>query len=79
METLLKFINDLAPDKRAEFAARCKTSEGYLRKAVSTGHNLGESLCINIERESRGVVTCEALRPDVDWAYLRRTCKRKAA
>jgi DNA-binding transcriptional regulator YdaS (Cro superfamily) len=31
---------------------------------------------IAIERESGGVVTCEEMRPDVDWAYLRR---RKSA
>ena len=35
--------------------------------------------CPSIERVTKGAVTCEALRPDVDWQYLRRTCKRKAA
>lgn len=29
--------------------------------------------CPDIERTTGGVVTCEALRPDVDWAYLRGT------
>ena len=29
------------------------------------------SLCIKVDRESGGVVRCEDLRPDVDWAYLR--------
>lgn len=29
--------------------------------------------CIDIERATGGLVTCEELRPDVDWAYLRRT------
>jgi DNA-binding transcriptional regulator YdaS (Cro superfamily) len=29
-------------------------------------------LCIVIERASKGVVRCESLRPDVDWAYLAR-------
>lgn len=29
--------------------------------------------CPSIERETRGAVTCEALCPDVDWAYLRRS------
>jgi DNA-binding transcriptional regulator YdaS (Cro superfamily) len=27
--------------------------------------------CIEIERATSGIVTCEELRPDVDWAYLR--------
>lgn len=29
--------------------------------------------CPDIERGTEGRVTCEALRPDVDWAYLRTT------
>lgn len=29
--------------------------------------------CIEIERATGGVVRCEDLRPDVDWAYLRAT------
>lgn len=28
--------------------------------------------CPAIERATEGAVTCEELRPDVDWAYLRR-------
>ncbi|NWB64435.1 YdaS family helix-turn-helix protein, partial [Pseudomonas sp. F1002] len=31
------------------------------------------SLAINIERESQGQITCEQLRPDIDWAYVRGT------
>lgn len=29
--------------------------------------------CPAIERATGGAVTCEELRPDVDWAYLRAT------
>jgi len=29
--------------------------------------------CPAIERATNGVVRCEDLRPDVDWAYLRNT------
>ncbi|MCL2656846.1 MAG: helix-turn-helix domain-containing protein [Betaproteobacteria bacterium] len=29
--------------------------------------------CPAIERATGGAVTCEELRPDVDWAYLRGT------
>ncbi|CAM3839189.1 transcriptional regulator [Castellaniella denitrificans] len=71
MDTLKTYLNSLAPPEQQDFAARCGTSLGYLRKAISTGQRIGESLCINIERESAGAVTCEELRPDVDWAYLR--------
>lgn len=33
--------------------------------------------CPSIERVTNGAVTCEELRPDVDWGYLRGT-KRAA-
>ena len=75
MEKLLAFINGLSPSDQVGFASRCKSSIGYLRKAISVGQQLGEGLCINIERESIGAVTCEQLRPDVDWQYLRGTKK----
>lgn len=29
--------------------------------------------CPSIERATQGVVRCEDLRPDVDWAYLRQS------
>jgi DNA-binding transcriptional regulator YdaS (Cro superfamily) len=29
--------------------------------------------CPSIERATGGIVRCEVLRPDVDWAYLRGT------
>lgn len=34
--------------------------------------------CPAIERATNGAVTCEEMRPDVDWAYLRKS-KKKAA
>ena len=73
METLRTYLNSLSTIDQIDFCSRCKTTVSYLRKAMSIGQRLGESLCIDIERESRGVVRCEALRPDVDWAYLRGT------
>ncbi|WKL15958.1 YdaS family helix-turn-helix protein [Comamonas testosteroni] len=73
MEKLLAFLNSLPKAERLELVTRCETSEGYLRKAISKRQKLGESLCINLDRESRGAVRCEDLRPDVDWAYLRST------
>lgn len=73
MDELLKFINALPRAERAAFAVRCGTTEGYLRRAVSGGIRLGESICINIERETASAIRCEMLRPDVDWAVVR-TC-----
>lgn len=72
MNTLKTYLSSLQPPERRYFADRCGTSLGYLYKAMSIGQRLGESLCINIERESAGLVTCEEMRPDVDWQVLRR-------
>lgn len=73
MDKLLTYLNGLPKADRQAFVARCDTSEGYLRKAISKGQRLGESLCIAIDRESGGAVRCEDIRTDVDWAYLRNT------
>lgn len=78
MNTLRTYLNSLRPVEQADFCARCNTSVGYLRKAISVGHKLGDSLVVAIERESGGVVRCEDLRPDVDWAYLRNSPKEAA-
>ncbi|WP_186137944.1 transcriptional regulator [Burkholderia gladioli] len=78
MDKLLALINSLPPAEQRGFARRCGTTVGYLRKAISTGQQLGESLCINIDRESRGLVRCEDLAPSVDWAYLRQSNRAPA-
>ena len=41
--------------------------------------NVPAEWCVPIEKATRGVVRCEDLRPDVDWAYLRNTAERVAA
>lgn len=33
--------------------------------------------CPEIEEATNGVVTCEELRPDVNWSYLRRSARHK--
>ena len=59
------------PGALEDFAERCGTSVGQMQHVARGHRRAGESLAINIERESGGVVRCETLRPDVDWAYLR--------
>ena len=71
MEELRAYLKSLSPTEQSSFAARCGTTLGYLRKALSKKPRLGEVIVIALERESGGKVTCEGLRPDVDWAYLR--------
>lgn len=58
--------------ERIAFAERCGTSYGHLRN-VAYGKTCAESLAINVDRESGGIVLCESLCPDVDWAYIRST------
>lgn len=65
--------------ERVDFARRCNTTYGHLRNIAYDYKPASESLCINIERESKGSVKCETLRPDVDWAYLRGTKSENAA
>lgn len=71
MQKLRVYLNGLPPPDQDSFAKRCGTTIGYLRKAISAGQRLSEAVAINIDRESGQLVSCESLRPDVDWAYLR--------
>lgn len=72
-----KYFMGLTVPEREDFAARCETSRQHLTN-IAFGKKAGESLCINIERESSGEVRCEVLRPDVDWNVLRRSCRKAA-
>lgn len=66
-------------EARVAFAERCGTTIGHLRN-VAGGHKpCGETLAINVDRESDGAVSCEELCPSVDWAYLRNSrCRARA-
>lgn len=77
LRAYLKLLKDA--DKKDAFARRCGTTMGYITKVLSTGEKFGESLCINFERESGGLVRCEDLRDDVDWSYLRGTEPSKSS
>lgn len=71
---LRDYIRGMDKDQLAEFAAACDTTPGQIRQvAYNPSRRAGESLAINIDRESGGAVPCEELRPDVDWGYLRNT------
>jgi DNA-binding transcriptional regulator YdaS (Cro superfamily) len=71
MECIRTYLNSLPVAKQEQFASRCGTTLGYLRKALSTGEDIRESVVINMERESKGAIRCEEVRTDVDWAVLR--------
>lgn len=71
MEKLRDYLNGMSLPAQTAFAGRCGTTIGYLRKAISARAKLDGRTCIAIERESGGSVTCEDIRPDADWGYLR--------
>jgi hypothetical protein len=58
-------------EAKESFANGCETTLKHLVN-IAYGYKVaGESLCINIERETTGKVRCEDLRTDVDWSVLR--------
>lgn len=64
MEELRAYLNGLPVAEQEGFAKRCGTTVGYMRKLLATGDLVREKTCVAIERESGGVVTRMALRPD---------------
>lgn len=80
MNQLLRYLNAHTPLEQSDFAVRCGTTIGYLRKAVYTpGHKLGMDLCMAIAAESQGAVPPNILRPDLDWAKFLQTLERTIA
>ena len=73
MDKLRTYLNGLSVPQQLAFARKCKTSVGYLRKALTLRTKLGINLCVAIDRYSDGAVRCEDLRRDIDWKYLRGT------
>ncbi|MFP1897205.1 transcriptional regulator [Lonsdalea quercina] len=69
MDELKNYLNSLSVGEQRDFAARCGTSIGYLRKALSKNHELGAALSVLIERESNGIVTRKHLHPN-DWVNI---------
>lgn len=76
---LIEYLKGVPLTEQEKFAERCGTTIGYLRKAVCIGQRIRESVVISIERESGGAVKVEAMRPDVDWSYIRGSKKTKPA
>ena len=75
---LKPFLETLSLVERTKFAKRVKSTAGHLRN-VSYGYRpCAEALAIEIEKASGRMVSCEELRPDVDWAYLRSSQKPAA-
>jgi DNA-binding transcriptional regulator YdaS (Cro superfamily) len=75
---LRAYMASIPVKDRPAFAARCGTTAGHLQNVAYGYKPCGEGLAISIERESKGSVTVEELRPDVDWAYIRGTKRKRA-
>jgi len=71
---LLDYIKGLDRQQLEAFASACGTTVGQLRQ-VAYGRRASAELVISIDRASNGLVPCEALRPDIDWEYLRGTSR----
>lgn len=69
--SLHAYIKKLDRDELDQFANRCKTTAGQLKQVAYGNRRAGAGLAVNLDRETGGQVTCEELRPDIDWAYLR--------
>lgn len=68
---LLKQLSN--SDARKTFAEKVGTTWGYLQHVMNGRRSCSETLAINIEKETQGVVTCEELCPETDWEYIRNT------
>lgn len=69
--TLLDYIKGLNAAQLEAFAACCDTSAGHLKQIAYGNRRANAGLAIAIDRQTKGYVTCEMLRPDIDWQYLR--------
>lgn len=65
------YYYSLTPEAREELAGRLETSVGYLNLVASGHRRMGETLALNIEKESAGKSTVEENRPDVPWDVIR--------
>lgn len=65
MNQLRSYLNSIAPDAQADYAARAGTTIGYLRKALSKGQRFDGALARRLDEESKGAVSRYELRPDV--------------
>jgi len=69
--TLSEFLKTMDKEGLEAFAKRCGTSVGQLKQVAYGNRRASAGLAVCLDRETEGAIRCEALRPDIDWAYLR--------
>lgn len=72
---LKTYFLGLPKAEREDFAARCGTTVGHMANIAYGCKPCGETLAINIERESGRKILVEAICPAPDWAFIRGTRK----
>jgi DNA-binding transcriptional regulator YdaS (Cro superfamily) len=77
--TLHDYIKPFDKQALEDFATSCGTTVGQIKQVAYGYRRPGAALAISIERESSRSVTCEVMRPDIDWAYLRSSDPTKSA
>ena len=65
-------LNGVRPSKLAQ---ELGVAPAYLYQMAAGIRSVSAERAIEVEKATGGAVTCEDLRPDVDWAYLRGTAK----
>lgn len=60
-------------------AVHLGVTKGAVGQWKLPGRRIPAEHCPTLEKLVSGRVRCEALRPDVDWAYLRGTVKASAS
>lgn len=62
---------------QSDFAKLIGVTPGMVHQWSKGIRPVAAERCPEIEKATGGAVTCEELRPDIDWAYLRSTgCRR---
>lgn len=67
---LLDYIKPLEKAQLEAFATSCGSTVGQI-KQVAYGRRASAELAIRIDIASSGQVSCEDIRDDINWKYLR--------
>lgn len=62
---------NMQPAQRIALAAEIGINEQYLYQCFTGRRQTPAERCPDIERATKGSVTCEQLRPDVSWQRVR--------
>lgn len=71
-------LNDyLKTTTQSDFARLIGVTPAMVHQWSKSIRPVAAERCPEIEKATGGVIRCEDLRPDIDWAYLRTTGCRK--